>query len=64
MDEYSRTGTKVRVLDVEVLDVDLTKYTSKLQLYRFEIIGFGKFRSKFGIGKQKHQKIAIIFKSV
>ena len=64
MDEYSRTGIQVRVLDIEVHSCNLTKSTSNPQLYKFEIMGFDKFRSKFGTGKQKHQKIAIIFKSV
>jgi hypothetical protein len=39
-------------------------YTSNLQLYKFEIMGFDKFRSKFGTSKQKYRKIAIIFKCI
>ena len=31
--------------------VDLIQYASNLQLYKFEIIGFDKFRPKFGRGK-------------
>jgi hypothetical protein len=42
--------------------VDFTEYTSNLQLYKFEIIGFGKFRPKFGRGK--HCLTKIVFKRV
>ena len=44
--------------------IAFTKYTSNLQLYRFEIIGFDKFRPKLGRRKHFLPKIAIIFKSV
>ena len=37
-------------------------YTSNLQLYKFEIIGFDKFRPEFGRGKHFPIKIVIISK--